>query len=114
MCLSLMVCVQEFLAQLAPAVNSSAGIFADSCVIHCQTLMDEPWSTYSIDGKTTREAFEEWYFEKGSGDHQRIDCPFPCNPSCPLESPTTGTSSSGVVGGSLGLTAALLILLTLT
>jgi hypothetical protein len=103
-----MVCVQEYLAQLAPAVNSSAGIFADSCVVHCQTLTDEPWSTYAVDGKTTREAFEEWYFEKGSGDHQRIDCPFPCNPSCPLD------SSSGVVGGSLGLTAALFILFTLT
>jgi hypothetical protein len=43
---------------LAPALDSSAGIFADSCLIHCQTLEDKPWATYAVGGKTMKEAFE--------------------------------------------------------
>ena len=76
--------LQEFLAQLAPVLNSSsAGIFADSCLIHCQTLNDEPWSTYAVGGQTMRETFQDWYFERSSAKYQEVDCPYPCNPTCP-------------------------------
>ena len=85
-----MLFLQEFLAQLAPVLNSSsAGIFADSCLIHCQTLNDEPWSTYAVGGQTMREIFQDWYFERSSAKYQEVDCPFPCNPTC-----VAGSSSS--------------------
>ena len=77
--------IQQFLLQLSPALNSSStGIFADSCLIHCQTLQDLPWATYTVGGQTMRESFEDWYFEKTSAKSQEIDCAFPCNPTCPV------------------------------
>ena len=91
------LCVQQFLTQLAPALDSSAGIFADSCLIHCQTLEDKPWATYAVGNKTMREAFEDWYFEKGSDKFQEVDCPFPCNPTCPVDT-GTGASSTNRLG----------------
>ena len=79
--------LQQFLAQLAPALNStSAGIFGDSCLIHCQTLQDLPWATYTVGGQTMRETFEDWYFQNTSANFKEIDCPFPCNPTCPASS----------------------------
>ena len=100
--------MQEFLEQLDPAVKLPAGIFADSCLVHCQTLEDEPWSTYTVDGKTIRESFEEWYFDAEQDSTQRIDCPFPCNPTCPLDS-----SSLRAVDGPLGITMTLVVLFSL-
>ena len=80
--------MQQFLAQLAPAFNSSStGIFADSCLIHCQTLQDEPWATYAVGDQTMRETFEDWYFDKSSAKYQEVDCPYPCNPTCPAVDP---------------------------
>ena len=76
------------------AVNSSAGIFVDSCLIHCQTLDDKPWSTYAVGGRTMRDAFQDWYFER-SESIQTIDCPFPCNPTCPVDGVNTGFISRG-------------------
>ena len=77
--------IQQFLLQLSPALNSSStGIFADSCLIHCQTLQDLPWATYTVGGQTMRESFEDWYFEKTSAKSHEIDCAFPCNPTCPV------------------------------
>lgn len=75
---------QQFLAQLVPALgSSSAGIFADSCLIHCQTLEDKPWATYTVGNQTMRETFEDWYFKQSSAKYKEVDCPFPCNPTCP-------------------------------
>jgi hypothetical protein len=93
---------QQFVTQLAPALDSSAGIFADSCLIHCQTLEDKPWATYAVGGKTMREAFEDWYFEKSSEKYQEVDCPFPCNPTCPVDT-GTGAGSTNRLGSLLFL-----------
>ena len=100
--------MQEFLTALESAVNVSAGIFADSCLIHCQTLEDEPWATYTVDDRTMRESFEDWYFDRDPDNIQSIDCPFPCNPTCPVESrPTDGIP---VTEGFAFLITALLLL----
>ena len=75
---------QEFLEQLTLALKSSStGIYADSCLIHCQTLTDEPWAGYRVGGQSMRETFANWYVERSSTHHKVVDCPFPCNPTCP-------------------------------
>ena len=109
--------VQQFLEQLSPVLNSSAGIFADSCLIHCQTLDDKPWATYAVGNQTMREAFEDWYFEKSSGKYQEVDCAFPCNPTCPVEDkPDPGSGDAeppGTGAGSTNKLGSLLFLLLL-
>ena len=57
------------------------GIFANSCLVHCQTLKDIRWATYSIYGKPMREIFGNWYFGR-SGESKSVDCEYGCNPSC--------------------------------
>ena len=85
-----MLCVQEFLAQLSPALSStSTGIFADSCLIHCQTLEDTAWGTYSVGGQSMRQTFEDWYFTKTPANTKEVDCPFPDNRSCPVAKKAT-------------------------
>lgn len=63
--------------------NEEGGMFINSCFIHCQTAK-ETWygSSYSskIDNKTIAETVGDWYFNRERG--KRVDCPFPCNPSC--------------------------------
>ena len=81
---------QEFLDQLSPVLkSSSSGIFADSCLIHCQTLTDEPWALYTVGGQTMRQTFEDWYFEISNTTYKEVDCAWPCNPTCPVPAPTT-------------------------
>lgn len=63
--------------------NEEGGMFINSCFIHCQTVK-ETWygSSYSskIGNKTIAETVGDWYFNRERG--KRVDCPFPCNPSC--------------------------------
>ena len=77
--------LQQFMEQLAPALNSeSTGIFADSCLVHCQTLTDDTWTQFMVRGQSLRDTFSDWYFGRG-GKKKEVDClNFPCNPTCPI------------------------------
>lgn len=60
-----------------------AGMFINSCYIHCQTWMAETWHSPSsprINYKTIAESVGDWYFNRGVV--KLIDCPYPCNPTC--------------------------------
>ncbi|KAL2485226.1 Pectin acetylesterase 5 [Abeliophyllum distichum] len=63
--------------------NEEAGMFINSCFVHCQTWMAETWHSPSsprINNKTIAESVGDWYFSRKTAKH--IDCPFPCNPTC--------------------------------
>ena len=56
-------------AALAPAINASkVGMFAPSCIAHCQSVANEhpialwDWpARWGIDGLTPKDAFNQWY-----------------------------------------------------
>ena len=83
---------QQFLEQLAPVLASeTTGVFADSCLVHCQTLNDVTWMQYRVGGQSMRDTFSDWYFGGSSGKDKEVDCVFPCNPTCPVSlEPDTG------------------------
>ncbi|XP_042046382.1 pectin acetylesterase 5-like [Salvia splendens] len=59
------------------------GMFINSCFIHCQTWAAGTWHSPTsprINSKTVAETVGDWYFERESAI--RVDCPFPCNPTC--------------------------------
>ncbi|BBH02695.1 Pectinacetylesterase family protein [Prunus dulcis] len=59
------------------------GMFIDSCYAHCQTEMQETWlmADSPVLNKTTiAQAVGDWFY--GRTPFQKIDCPYPCNPSC--------------------------------
>ncbi|KAH9672268.1 Pectin acetylesterase 5 [Citrus sinensis] len=63
--------------------KNEAGMFVNSCYIHCQTWMAETWHSPSsprINSKTIAESVGDWYFNRGAV--KLIDCPYPCNPTC--------------------------------
>lgn len=79
--------LQRFLDQARPVFESFPlnGYYIDSCQIHCQTLYDVPWSTFTISNSSMRETFTHWYNDKsGEVDTRRKDCevPYNCDPSC--------------------------------
>ena len=85
-----MFSIQQFLDQLAPALaTESTGVFADSCLVHCQTLTDNTWTQFLVGGQSMRDTFSDWYFDRSSGKTKEVDCVFPCNPTCP--DPQTST-----------------------
>ena len=68
----------------------NSGLFAHSCLVHCQTLYDDIWNDIEVDGVTAPKAFVDWYNDDsiGSSDqkHKYVDCTLnsnePCNPTC--------------------------------
>ena len=60
------------------------GYFFDSCLVHCQTLSDETWTTYTINKQSIEATFSAWYYENEDPNiSTKIkDCPYPCNTSC--------------------------------
>lgn len=80
--------MQEFRLQFLSAISGlsgslSKGLFIDSCYAHCQTEMQETWmrADSPVLGKTTiAKAVGDWYYDRSP--FQKIDCPYPCNPSC--------------------------------
>lgn len=36
-----------------------------------------------------RQTVEDWYFQKTSAKYKEVDCPFPCNPTCPVAKKAT-------------------------
>lgn len=57
---------QEFLQMIKPVLSSPNGFYFDSCMIHCQTLTDEPWNWFITKGHTMRESFADWFYERPS------------------------------------------------
>ena len=79
------------LQTLQVAVDTpQSGIFAHSCLVHCQSLDDATWNDIEVDGVTAPQALVDWYNDDsiGSSDqnHKHIDCTLnsnePCNPTC--------------------------------
>ncbi|KAG8634007.1 pectin acetylesterase 8 isoform X2 [Manihot esculenta] len=75
----------KFLNTLYRSTNSSSkGVYIDSCYVHCQTELQETWfMTGSPElGKTKiAKAIGDWFYDENP--FQKIDCPYPCNPTCP-------------------------------
>ncbi|GAB4833805.1 hypothetical protein Ancab_032054 [Ancistrocladus abbreviatus] len=72
----------SLLKALSEFEKNKGGMFINSCFLHCQTWW-EAWhgpNSPKIDNKTIAEAVGDWYFNRGMV--KRIDCRFPCNPSC--------------------------------
>ncbi|XP_062147233.1 pectin acetylesterase 8-like [Alnus glutinosa] len=80
--------VQDFRLQFLSALNglgtsSSRGLFIDSCYAHCQTETQEKWlgTDSPLLGRTTiAKAVGDWFYDRRP--FQKIDCPYPCNPTC--------------------------------
>ncbi|KAF5749119.1 putative pectin acetylesterase [Tripterygium wilfordii] len=74
----------HFLSALSGSVKSSSrGMFINSCYAHCQTETQETWlmpGSPLINKTTIAKAVGDWFYDRVS--FQKIDCPFPCNPTC--------------------------------
>ncbi|GAV89098.1 LOW QUALITY PROTEIN: PAE domain-containing protein, partial [Cephalotus follicularis] len=73
----------QFLSTLIVVNSSSRGFFIDSCYVHCQTEMQETWfmsGSTMLDNKTIAKAVADWFYDRVP--FQKIDCPYPCNPTC--------------------------------
>lgn len=61
-----------------------SGRFLVSCIDHSLSLFDETWTGLIVGGKSIQQAFGDWFYERGSKEkYNLVDCPYPCNPSCP-------------------------------
>ncbi|CAN0926615.1 Pectin acetylesterase 5 [Linum grandiflorum] len=63
--------------------NNEGGFFINSCFIHCQTWSSPTWHSPTsprIDNKTIAQSVGDWYFNHH--EVKKIDCPYPCNPTC--------------------------------
>ncbi|KAG7015115.1 Pectin acetylesterase 8 [Cucurbita argyrosperma subsp. argyrosperma] len=80
--------MQDFRVQFLSALNGvgsslSRGLFIDSCYAHCQTETQETWlraDSPTLSKTTIAKAVGDWYFDRSP--FQKIDCPYPCNPTC--------------------------------
>ncbi|XVF52210.1 hypothetical protein PTKIN_Ptkin05aG0001000 [Pterospermum kingtungense] len=80
--------IQDFRAQMLSALtgagsSSSRGMFIDSCYAHCQAGKQITWLTDNsptVGGTKIAKAVGDWYYERSPV--QKIDCPYPCNPTC--------------------------------
>ncbi|KAK3166203.1 hypothetical protein QOZ80_1AG0042730 [Eleusine coracana subsp. coracana] len=66
------------------------GLFIDSCFTHCQTPFTISWNSRispRLGNKTIAEAVGDWYFGRKE-EVKRIDCEYPCNPTCSSSLPT--------------------------
>ncbi|KAH9753868.1 Pectin acetylesterase 8 [Citrus sinensis] len=74
----------QFLNALAGlGISSSRGMFIDACYAHCQTEMQETWlrTDSPVLGKMSiAKAVGDWYYDRSP--FQKIDCAYPCNPTC--------------------------------
>lgn len=74
----------QFLKALsAIGTSPSRGMFIDSCYAHCQAGTQETWlrDDSPVVAKTSiAKAVGDWYYERST--FQKIDCAYPCNPTC--------------------------------
>ncbi|KDP28067.1 hypothetical protein JCGZ_19475 [Jatropha curcas] len=81
--------VQDFRTQFINALNIGLGnktvngYFIDSCYAHCQTGSPLVWLAEKspvLNDTRIAKAVGDWYFDRAP--FQKIDCPYPCNPTC--------------------------------
>ncbi|WOL07670.1 pectin acetylesterase 8 [Canna indica] len=80
--------IQGFRVDFLKALNgvgnlSSKGLFINSCYTHCQSERQELWfgsDTPMLNKTTIAKAVGDWVYDRSP--FQRIDCPYPCNPTC--------------------------------
>ncbi|XP_020080984.1 pectin acetylesterase 8-like [Ananas comosus] len=85
---SQLVTMQDFRSEFLSAIprqgkSSSTGMFIDSCYAHCQSGSQDTWLAAGspvIEKIPIAKAVGDWYFDRDIV--QKIDCPYPCNPSC--------------------------------
>lgn len=83
--------IQDFRTQFLSALNRagvvnspSKGMFIDSCYAHCQVGKQIQWSSDSspvVSNMKIAKAVGDWYYERSP--IKKLDCPYPCNPTCP-------------------------------
>ncbi|KAK4752274.1 hypothetical protein SAY87_021072 [Trapa incisa] len=74
----------EFLTALRKASRFSPhnGMFIDGCFAHCQSEAQQTWFSAPVVGNATiSRAVGDWYYDR-NGFHKKIDCAYPCNPTC--------------------------------
>ncbi|KAJ7335956.1 hypothetical protein OS493_013319 [Desmophyllum pertusum] len=62
--------------------SNETAVFADSCLVHTQCVMNALWTKIQVKNVTIAQAFANWY-RGGDEDRFRIDCIYPCNLTCP-------------------------------
>ncbi|XP_027350367.1 pectin acetylesterase 5-like isoform X1 [Abrus precatorius] len=80
--------LDRFRGSLLKAVNEfrqqkQIGMFINSCFIHCQTEKEVTWhspNSPKINDKTIAESVADWFFDREVV--KRVDCSYPCNPTC--------------------------------
>ncbi|KAJ9152406.1 hypothetical protein P3X46_025974 [Hevea brasiliensis] len=75
----------HFLSALYKSANSSSkGLYIDSCYTHCQTETQETWfmaDSPMLSKTKIAKAVGDWFYDRIP--FKKIDCPYPCNPTCP-------------------------------
>ncbi|KAE8677500.1 Pectin acetylesterase 8 [Hibiscus syriacus] len=74
---------QFLVALLRLGKSASRGMFIDSCFAHCQTEMQELWFMQGsplLNKTRIGKAVGDWFYDRNP--FQKIDCPYPCNPTC--------------------------------
>ncbi|KAK4770722.1 hypothetical protein SAY87_031254 [Trapa incisa] len=87
--------MQDFRMEFLDALSilqrlSSTGMFIDSCYAHCQSEMQEFWFRYDspiLANTTVAKAVANWFYDRVP--FKKVDCPYPCNLSCPVVSSTS-------------------------
>ncbi|KAK8614330.1 hypothetical protein V6N13_122691 [Hibiscus sabdariffa] len=83
--------IQDYRTTFLLAINRAGvlssptkGMFIDSCYAHCQIGKQITWSSDSspvVGNMKIAKAFGDWYYERSP--LRKLDCPYPCNPTCP-------------------------------
>ena len=70
---------------VTPVIQSpTSGVFIDSCVVHCQTIFEEPWTQIMVEKQTMGDTFYYWLTRNANitQSTKAVDCDYPCNPTC--------------------------------
>ena len=69
------------------AFKNDTGIFANSCLVHGQAIIDYTWSKVRINNSSIENSFFAWFLDrnlqKNGFRHIKADCKYPCNGTCP-------------------------------
>ncbi|KAK1277114.1 hypothetical protein QJS04_geneDACA015768 [Acorus gramineus] len=81
--------LQGFRNQMLDAIKGFStsrqnGLFINSCFAHCQTEGQDTWygtNSPTLENKGIAKSVGDWYFERS--EVKAIDCPYPCDKTCP-------------------------------